>query len=312
MAVLPPDPLFTLKGDMGYVHSMAFIPYEKDYTKSLFAATETGYVYLWDLESNRVNYKQQMGKSIQAIHCIDKKILIQEKSGALKSWIINESSIYEVENEIDLYGGYCRSLIHEDNILIPIERDMIAIFDLNFNKTASLKPTETDLGNVMCMECFKIKENDYLLTGYESGYLILFDITFRKQCSKLKLNECVTSISYDEITRRGVIGNASNILHLIAIDQSLNLIVKAEISMINDGCGIVKIRPDKKILVAGGWDGRLRLFSWKTLRVLVVLNEHKKAVTDVQFSPNVVDFWGSKVMAASSGDGTITLWNLYN
>lgn len=45
MAILPPDPLFCMKSDMGYVHSLCF----KDNT-TLLAATESGFVYFWDLE----------------------------------------------------------------------------------------------------------------------------------------------------------------------------------------------------------------------------------------------------------------------
>lgn len=49
MAVLPPDPVFCLKSDMGHVHSLCFDESDGDCTGLLYASTELGYVYLWDL-----------------------------------------------------------------------------------------------------------------------------------------------------------------------------------------------------------------------------------------------------------------------
>lgn len=50
MAVLPPDPVFCFKGDMGYVHSLCFPTHQNNYTDTLLASTETGKVYFWNLE----------------------------------------------------------------------------------------------------------------------------------------------------------------------------------------------------------------------------------------------------------------------
>lgn len=50
MAVLPPDPVFCLKSDMGYVHSLCFPNDNAQFTSRILAATEGGYVYVWNLE----------------------------------------------------------------------------------------------------------------------------------------------------------------------------------------------------------------------------------------------------------------------
>lgn len=49
MAVLPPDPIFCLRNNMEYVHHMCFDNNDNDYTENLYAATESGFVYIWDL-----------------------------------------------------------------------------------------------------------------------------------------------------------------------------------------------------------------------------------------------------------------------
>ncbi|GJQ80653.1 hypothetical protein Trydic_g9237 [Trypoxylus dichotomus] len=311
MAVLPPDPVFIFKGDMGYIHSLSFLSCEKDHSSTLLVATEAGFVYIWDLETNRMKYKQNMGESIQVIHSIDQSILTQEKRGIIKMWNISESQ-YESVCSYECYGGYCKSLLVNEHLVVPQESSKLDMLDFNMKKIATFVPHDDHLGNCMCLEKAIINGTTYVLAGYESGDVILYDLRSNKSCSRIKLKECITSLSYDSITSRTIVGNSSNMLQLLTIDKSLNMTLKCEISITNEGCGIVKIRPDKKIFVSGCWDGKLRLFSWKSLRLLVVLNEHRKTVTDVQFSPNIVNYWKSNIMAASSGDGSVSLWNLYN
>ncbi|CAG9820504.1 unnamed protein product [Phaedon cochleariae] len=164
----------------------------------------------------------------------------------------------------------------------------------------------------MALEKVMIDDKVYIMAGYETGDIILWDLNTFKPCGHLKLHEQITSLTFDPCTRRGVCGNSSNSLQMFTIDKDFNMSLKLELSLTNEGCNIVKLRPDKKILVSGGWDGRLRMFSWKTLRILAVLAEHKGPITDVQFSPHVVKYWNSNIMAASGADGIISLWSLYN
>lgn len=62
MAVLPPDPVYCLKSDMDYIHSLCFPVHNENYSSTLLAATENGFVYFWDLEVylNLLPYKSEM------------------------------------------------------------------------------------------------------------------------------------------------------------------------------------------------------------------------------------------------------------
>ena len=77
------------------------------------------------------------------------------------------------------------------------------------------------------------------------------------------------------------------------------------------------IRPDKKIVVCGGWDGRLRIFSWvkpEKLKPLAVLNFHADTVEAVAFSDQDVEggrLHGRKVLVAGGKDGKASLWDIY-
>lgn len=50
MAILPPDPIFCFKGDMGHIHSLCFPVKNDNYCSQILSATEKGIVYFWDLE----------------------------------------------------------------------------------------------------------------------------------------------------------------------------------------------------------------------------------------------------------------------
>ena len=73
------------------------------------------------------------------------------------------------------------------------------------------------------------------------------------------------------------------------------------------GISSLKIRPDGKILVAGSWDSTIRLFSWlkpQNLKPLGALKFHENAIDTIDVT--------SKLIAAGSSDGYVTIWNVYN
>lgn len=83
--------------------------------------------------------------------------------------------------------------------------------------------------------------------------------------------------------------------------------------MTNPGTSIITIRPDAKIMAVGGWDSRIRLYSWKTLKPLAVLNQHKDTVHDISYSIERIKAYDNKfIMATAAKDGYIALWDIYN
>lgn len=267
-----------------------------------------------------------MGESIQAVHSsqLTNDIITQEKSGQVKLWRIADKSHYIPAQSYTCNGGYCKSIVvNRQCLLVPQANSTIDIVDINtMTKVRRLVPpppkTNTDggqLGEVMCVQTVELAaDKTYILGGYESGDIVLWDYATARACSHIRLRECITSLTFDQVSGRGICGNSSNRLQIFTIDRAVTAItLKCEISITNEGCNIVRLRPDRKVFASGGWDGRLRVFSWKSLRLLAVLNEHQGGkVTDVQFSPSAVRFWDANIMAASGSDGTISLWNLYN
>ncbi|KAL1501046.1 hypothetical protein ABEB36_006448 [Hypothenemus hampei] len=316
IGILPPDPLYCFKENMGPVHCICFPKRNPDYSDLLLAGTENGDVYFFDLECNRLQYKKNMGESIQAIHSREYDIITQEKSGLIKLWSIENNSSYNVQKTFHSYGGFCRSIFEQDKreLIFAQETGRLEAIDLNnFQVIKQFVPGEL-CGNPMCLETFQYKGTTLLFVGYESGHIILYDYNTAKQCCQLKLNkELITSVTFDPNTLRGVVASSSDTLEIIRLNPDcLELVEAAELPLPNSGCQVVKFRPDHKLFMAGGWDGRLRIYSWRTLRTLVILTEHKKQISDIQFSPAVVRNWESKIFASGGADGTIALWNVYH
>lgn len=87
----------------------------------------------------------------------------------------------------------------------------------------------------------------------------------------------------------------------------------ADICIKNPGINCIRIRSDQKVFATGGWDGRIRIFSWKSLRPLAVLTEHKTGgIMDIAYSNSKISMWNAPIMAAAGMDGQISLWDLYN
>lgn len=319
MALLPPDPVYCLKSpNQTSFHSLCFHTSER-----LYAGTALGTVQLWDLQSNRSTYQLSVGKSpiIGVAHTQD-ALITQEKEGTVKLWeLTNTAYVLRHEFATD-HVGFCRFVYYKDAVIIPRGESNIAILCGNtFAERQLLNPTAlTDnklppLGTVMCLLPVDIQEKPYLLTAYESGTLVLWDLTGSKPISHLRVSEdeCLMAMDYDPFTNRGVCGGTSDKISVFSIDrQTMELRKKSEIAIKNAGISRLKIRKDLKVFVSAGRDGRIRIFSWKSLRPLAVLTEHRGELLDVIYSAEKVSMWKAVIMAAAGADGQISLWDLYN
>lgn len=364
MAVLPPDPLFRFKSDYGHLHTLCFMEPDcdvgdKDEIDSklqklsvidgavaeqpkktlLLAAGENGMVYFFDLESNRLIYKQGMGISIQAVHTYQEAVIIQEKQGLVSIFKRSSDLTYEKTTTLPCASGFCKTLRSNHKLIIPQENAAVDIYDLKTHSQLQRLQIQSShgckdiptclhdainpqqLGQLMCLEVGMLftrtsqLHQDYeelIFAGFETGDVFLWNLTSGVLVAHAKFNECIISITYDSIAGKGVVGGAGGVLQVFGVERStMTMKPLCELTLTNEGCQVVRVRKDRKILVCGGFDGRTRIYSWKTLRLLAALTENHACVTDIQFSEQVVPQWGSQIMAVSGADGVITIWNLY-
>lgn len=339
MAVLPPDPVFTLRAaEMAPIHSICFNCNSS--SQQLLTGTQDGKVFTWDLsviihtyalnqfrfeyvtakfifQTNRHRSKIMVGSStILKVHHTPDTLWTQEKGGCVKSWKLTESNYVLDQTLTPDYCGFCRcQIIESENLLFLPQKDaQIDVHTLDGKKVMNLSlPQDIKPGEVMCFKHLDISNNQYLLAAYESGDVFIWDLKTQKSISSLKLREFPLALDYDLTLGRGIYGNSSESIQVFSISKAdMKISLKCEIIMKNAGVNVLKIRNDKKVFVSGGWDGRLRVYSWKSLRPLAVLTEHKAALQDICFSDCAINLWSSPIMAAGGLDSAVTLWDIYN
>ncbi|XP_058057199.1 guanine nucleotide-binding protein subunit beta-like protein 1 [Anopheles bellator] len=327
MALLPPDPVFCLKPlEHTSYYSLCFRTPEH-----LYAGTAKGTVQLWELQTNRTSYQLSVGTSaVLNLAHTDDALLTQEKEGAVKLWALADAD-YVLRHEISTeHIGFCR-MAHDapsGTVIIPREGSVISVLCAKtFSETMRFTPpaptsgattAAPPYGSVMCFRPIELQSQRYLLAGYESGALVLWDYRTGRPVAgetvqlRTADGDCLFTVDYDPVTNRGVAGGSSDRLFIFSIDRKTQQVArKTEITIKNPGIHRVTIRPDLKVFATAGWDGRIRIFSWKSLRPLAVLTEHKGELLDIGYSHGKVTMWNAPIMAAAGTDGQISLWDLY-
>lgn len=172
----------------------------------------------------------------------------------------------------------------------------------------TLKPeADAKPGMPMCLGLWQAESSPrpFLLAGYENGSVALWDVWERKVCSHVSCHEePVMGLDFDSQKARGVSGSAGKALAVWSLDGQQALQVCSTHQLTNPGISDVTIRPDHKILATAGWDHRIRVFHWRTMKPLAVLAFHSASVHCVAFATN-------GLLAAGSKDQRISVWSLY-
>jgi WD40 repeat protein len=310
MALKPPDAEYVLREERA-VHSLLFLG------DKLLAGTDDGKISEWNLTTFR---KEETVLNAGTSACMALKLLgntlvTQERKGHINLWTPQESS-WSVSEFVHLdYYGFSRIDIAEDRggiVACPKQHSNVEIYSLkSHSKILSFEKDNDDnvaLGEVMALKVIHISQEPYLLAAYENGDVHLWDFRKQRAVSHFKCDNCLTAMDFSQITMSGICGGVSNHLVFFKIDNSCSLVRILGKDMLNPGIGSIKVRPDNRLVALGCWDGRLRLFSWKSYRPLAVLTEHSAEVNDIAFSTeHAVSF-----MAAGGKDRKISLWNIYN
>lgn len=236
-----------------------------------------------------------------------------EKGGTIKTHELSNLNGEPCATSNQNYCGFCKTfyLDKEQLLFAPKDKNTIDIFSmptLEYNYSLSIPEDIPDIGMVTSLNAFYLSEQLFLLAGYESGKVLLWDLRERSILSHLNGKEFITSIDYDMMKKCGLYTNSTNSFQIFEIKNTTELIETKTVSVKNSGLNCVKIRNDNKIFCTGGWDSKIRVFSWKTLRPLAVLTEHKKAVLDIAYTTFNMD---KSITMASCSEGQICFWDIY-
>lgn len=69
-----------------------------------------------------------MGESIQVIHSVGNNLITQEKEGSVKLWELKEGSGFQVTKSYRGGGGYCKSVLFDEFLVVPQEQRLIVFF----------------------------------------------------------------------------------------------------------------------------------------------------------------------------------------
>lgn len=302
----PPDPVCTLKGKMGPIHCLLYtVLGSKDV---LYASTQAGSVHIWNFQSFREEKTVSVGsESCLAIKYLNNHFVSQEKGGDIKIWTEDWTLKKTVKSE---YIGFCKIDIGFGCILCPESNSVIRLVthDGHVNGTL-LNESEANTGEIIALKCIKVLDNEYIIVTYETGILALFQMNTGKISEAVITKDCPMALDFDGIST-GILGTSGDTVIQFKIDN-LKLARSKEVSITNPGVSCIQIRPDRKLFAAGCWDGRIRFFSMKTLKLLAVLDQHKENILDVCFVP-LPSGSCEWLLAAGGKDGRITLWDLFN
>lgn len=234
------------------------------------------------------------------------------KTGEIKCWRING---YELELQQTLSThtiGFCTLSLYKTNMFLSKgEKSTMNSYSIEtFDNISVFDPQQNySLGDLMVIKSIE----DYVFCGYEANIVIMWKehhIVCQYNFPEL---ECLMTLDVDNNMTKGVCGGSSNIILTFCItDDTISLNKSTHIT--NAGVNVLRLRPDNKILAAACWDLTVRLFSWKSMKLLAVLDSHSTGVLNIVYSEFSVTFWNSDkyMLAVANKDNKITLWDLFN
>ncbi|XP_006890569.1 PREDICTED: guanine nucleotide-binding protein subunit beta-like protein 1 [Elephantulus edwardii] len=315
-----PDPQFVLRGTQSAVHALHFCSEARNQDRPLLlSGSLSGLVHIWSLQTRRTlaTLDGHGGQCVTWLQTLPHgpHLLSQGRDLRLCLWDLAEGRNAVVDSVRLESVGFCRSCM----LAMAQPRWMLAMPGRDNSEVEILEmPSKTSVcalkpgagakpGMPMCLKLWQAASSPrpHLLAGYEDGSVVLWDVSERKVCSRVACHtEPALALDFDSQKARGVSGSAEKALAVWSLDEQQALKVCRTQELTNPGVADVTLRLDRKLLATAGWDHRVRLFHWRTMKPLAVLDFHTASVHCVAFA-------NDGLLAAGSGDQRISVWSLY-
>jgi len=265
-------------------------------------------------QSNRLKNEIKAGTvCIMTLELLTKQnqLVSQNKVGEITFWLIDGIELKLHHRLSTQIIGFCKLALCKTNMLLcKGENSTMHCYSTDtYDKITVFNPHQDDsLGDLMVVKSI----GDYVFCGYEANIVVVWREDYIvNQCSFPEL-ECLMALDVDHNVTKGICAGSSNVINTFYITDG-NLSLDRNIKITNPGVNVLQLRPDDKIVAAACWDLTVRLFSWKTMKLLAVLDSHSTGVMNIVYSELSVAFWKAKYMlAVANKDNKITLWDVYN
>eukprot|EP00753_Platysulcus_tardus_P007263 PLAT15005.1.p1 GENE.PLAT15005.1~~PLAT15005.1.p1 ORF type:complete len:351 (-),score=91.77 PLAT15005.1:60-1088(-) len=328
-----PDPLAVLRGHASAVQALAWVN-----SGLLASADDSGQLMVWNLDTRRTKSEwRACDSALLSLSASSTLIATQGRGGKLSLWDVEtEEALASVST--GAYTFATASVLWPDgleggeNAVIagPMEDEtalgLWTVCDGAVERLATLTASREDgqrTGMLTCTQLFRSASSRRLLAlaGYEDGAISLFDVGEGKQLLRCQAGtDTLLSVAWDDVIGRGLVGSASKQLAVVGMslegDESRAAVVQA-LPLTQKGVAALAVRSDGRIAASGGWDHRVRVWSWskrsskggrkarKEVKPLAVLRYHSDSVYAVAFQAD------SHLLASAGKDGRVALWDIY-
>nr|XP_028565718.1 guanine nucleotide-binding protein subunit beta-like protein 1 isoform X2 [Podarcis muralis] len=294
MALPSPDPQYVLRGTTDAVNALCFHCSDPEpEIPILFSGSSNGLVHIWNLKTHRVDrtLDGHGGKSVHWVKTLRNRrnaLLSQGRDQNICLWDLAEGRSVVTDSVSTENIGFCKCSLLE----VEERRWLLAM------------PWKG-------LEEPKVSSHPSLLVGYEDGSVVLWNLSMGRMQSRLACHqEPIMGLDFDSEKAKGVSASSEKMLCCWSCNEQQSLELRQTYELTNPGIAEVTLRQDKKVLATAGWDHRIRLFGWKKMKPLAVLDYHTAAVHCVAFSDHSQP--QERLMAAGSKDHRISVWSIYN
>ncbi|KAI7906523.1 WD40-repeat-containing domain protein [Cokeromyces recurvatus] len=312
----PPPPIYIFREHKSTVNHLHLF---KD-DQLLASCDADGWIIIWKMRTRRplLKWKGHEASCLKVTtNSMHDTLISQGRDNMIHIWKLTEVEATLTSSIVYNGLGFCKFSYNEKEeeptlLCFPSKEDikMLDIYDLT-SQTFVLQNigNTARFGSCMATQLFRTLNNElFVLAGYESGTIALWEIIKDRSTSKLvwhrqEHKEPIFDLSIDSKISFAISSSGDN--QICKYSLATGDIIK-KIAIKKSGIVALKIRStDNKIFASGGFDGKIRIFSIKTMKPLAVLTTHKNTVYGLEFGKE--DNW----LIGGSEDHRVSLWKIF-
>ncbi|KAM6422758.1 guanine nucleotide-binding protein subunit beta-like protein 1 isoform 2-T7 [Liasis olivaceus] len=240
MAAPAPDPVYVLRGTNSDINALSFHCSDPEpELPILYSGSSSGLIHIWNLKTHRAcsSLDGHSGKSVYWVKSLSNRrnaLLSQGRDQNICLWDLAEGRNIVTDSLFTENVGFCKcshTEVTEKRCLLATPwkgLEEVQVLELP-SKTSicTLKPeTSARMGMPMCLRMWwpNVGSHPLLLTGYEDGSVVLWNLSMGRMLSRLTCHqEPIMSLDFDSEKTKGVSGSSEKMLCVWSHTELQNL-----------------------------------------------------------------------------------------